>query len=166
MLKLYEPRSVFSMINKNKLKKNSFKNSATHMAFPIWHTVLAHCKSLQVVSPLQTLIHKTHMPAACRGHPLKLQSSSCSNVKSSIKPKLLWYFRRKKKNKPTKPHCLQTVTVWTLTVRQLSVMMPFFRNVTNHSQHRELGLEQRQKQRGGLNVECSKDNSRVISGKN
>lgn len=132
------------------------------MAFTIWQTVLAHCKSLQVVSPLQTLIHKTHMPAACRGHPLKLQSSSCSNVRSSMKPKLLWYFRRLKK----KIHCLQTVTVWTLTVGQLSVMMPFFRNVTNHTQHRELGLEQRQIRRGRLNVECSKDNSRVISGKN
>lgn len=75
MLKLYEPRSVFSMINKNKLKKNISKDSATHMAFTIWHTVLAHCKSLQVVSPLQTLIHKTHMPEALRGHPLKLQTS-------------------------------------------------------------------------------------------
>lgn len=54
MLKLYEPRCLFSMINKNKLKKKISKDSATHMAFTIWHTVLAHCKALQVVSPFQT----------------------------------------------------------------------------------------------------------------
>jgi len=51
-----------------------------------------------------------------------------------------------------------------LSMRRLLVMIPFFKKVTNHTQHRELRAKQRQNRRR-LDVECFKDKSRVISGK-
>lgn len=42
-------------------------------------------------------------------------------------------------------------------------MIPSFKKVTTHTQHRELRAKQRQNRR--LDVECFKDKSRVISEK-
>lgn len=50
-------------------------------------------------------------------------------------------------------------------VRKLFLMMSLFKKVTHHTQHRELGAKQRENRRGGLDIECFKDKSRVISGK-
>lgn len=89
MPRLYEPRNVFSMINKNKLKKKSLRTPQLIWLLPSgtqsWHTVNL-CKWYLLY---RLLIHKTHTPEALRCHPLKLQTSRYSSVRYSMKTKLL-----------------------------------------------------------------------------
>lgn len=56
MWKLYEPRKNI-LLSKQKQMQNGGRappseDSAMHMAFAIWHTILKHCKSSQVESLL------------------------------------------------------------------------------------------------------------------